>query len=101
VSKLALNEVEQFAALLVSLGIGNVEMQPILNAIAQNPKWLSAHLRDMKKIVAAMKGRAGEQATRVLISDPETLRYAPPYMVGKLKLLLADFNAKTFTWRNT
>jgi hypothetical protein len=42
-----------------------------------------------------------EKAVRLLINNPPAIRSAPPFLVCKLKLLLADFNAKTFTWRNT
>jgi hypothetical protein len=42
-----------------------------------------------------------EKAIRLLTSNAPALRSAPPFLVGKLKLMLSDFNAKTFTWRNT
>jgi hypothetical protein len=42
-----------------------------------------------------------EKAVRLLINNPSAIRTAPPYLVSKLKLMLSDFNGKTFTWRNS
>lgn len=47
-----------------------------------------------------LEGKTVDSAIRLLTADAHGIRTAPSHFIKKLKLMLNDFNAKTYQWKD-
>lgn len=68
--------------------------------LAEVPKDCVIEYTAACKIENPTTGLTSESAIRLLLQSDAMLRSAPLYLLGQLKAKLADFNRKTYAWKD-